>query len=538
MNMQSFITAGQKYGARTFRHVFWIATSVGISLTVTLPTQAASDAAVVTSWGRVSEPSSPPVCKQIQATLTPRNGSLDSVDSAALDSRPDQDRIQSAIDGCAAGQAVQLVKGTGDNSAFLSGPLQLKSGVTLWVDEGVTLFASRNPKDYDNGKGTCGVTTVANQDACSSLISAKNTRASGVIGKGVIDGRGGSLLTSGANANLRSWWDLVYQKTLSNAYQQKPRLIQVSGGTDFVIQGLTLQNAPAFNIVTDGVTGVTVWGIKILNPSRVYTVEGYHCPTGSTPDQKTPGTCFTPETVKNTDGFDPGQSNKVLLAYSYISTGDDNVAIKSSRLPGSRDLMFAHNHFYYGHGLSIGSETNGGVHNVSVVDLAADGADSQDGIGLRIKSGAKSGGAVDSVSYANICMRNVKFPLVFDTHYGSASGTSYPDFSGITVKGFHYLGSPRFGGGKTTFGGYNDNGQKRPISITLDNVVFDGTQPSFTGLTSTHFILGPGPVSFANKLVPSIKDDVTVTGSPGNGTPVDCTAAFVSMKSVVPEAPF
>ncbi|RMV54161.1 Polygalacturonase, partial [Pseudomonas syringae pv. papulans] len=177
--------------------------------TVTLPTQAASDAAVVTSWGRVIEPSSPPVCKQIQATLTPRNGSLDSVDSAALDSRPDQDRIQSAINGCAAGQAVQLVKGADNNSAFLSGPLQLKSGVTLWIDDGVTLFASRNPKDYDNGKGTCGVTTVANQDACSSLISAKNTHASGVIGKGVIDGRGGSLLTAGANANLRSWWDLV-----------------------------------------------------------------------------------------------------------------------------------------------------------------------------------------------------------------------------------------------------------------------------------------------------------------------------------------
>ncbi|EGH26767.1 polygalacturonase, partial [Pseudomonas amygdali pv. mori str. 301020] len=37
-----------------------------------------------------------------------------------------------------------------------------------------------------------------------------------------------------------------------------------------------------------------------------------------------------------------------------------------------------------------GRETNGGVHNVSVVDLAADGADSQDGIGLRIKSVAKS----------------------------------------------------------------------------------------------------------------------------------------------------
>ncbi|MFO3712926.1 MULTISPECIES: glycoside hydrolase family 28 protein [Pseudomonas syringae group genomosp. 2] len=515
-----------------------MAASAAMSLTLILPAQAASETAVVTPWGTISEPASPPVCKQLQAHLTPRDGSLDSADGSALDSRPDQENIQNAINGCAAGQAVKLVKGDGDNSAFLSGPLQLKSGVTLWIDEGVTLFASRNPKDYDNGKGTCGVTTVANQDACSSLISAKNTHSSGVIGKGVIDGRGGSLLTAGANANLRSWWDLVYQKTLSNVYQQKPRLIQVSGGTDFVIQGLTLQNAPDFNIVTDGVTGVTVWGIKILNPSRVYSVEGYHCPSGSTPDQKTPGTCFTPETVKNTDGFDPGQSNKVLLAYSYISTGDDNVAIKSSRISGSRDLMFAHNHFYYGHGLSIGSETNGGVHNVSVVDLAADGRDSQDGIGLRIKTSAKNGGKVDGIRYENVCMRNVKFPLVFDTNYGSASGTSYPDLSDITVKSFHYLNSPRFGGGKMTFAGYSDNGQKRPILITLDNVVFDGTQPAFTALTATHFTIGPGPVSFFNKLVPSIKDDVTVSGSPGDGAPVDCTAAFVPMKSVVPWAPF
>ncbi|WP_057414930.1 glycoside hydrolase family 28 protein [Pseudomonas cannabina] len=538
MSMQSFIAAVQKNGARTFRQASWIATSVAVSLTGILPAQAAGEPAVVTPWGTINEPPSPPVCKQLPATLTPKDGSLDSVDNAALDSRPDQDRIQSAINGCAAGQAVQLVKGADNSSAFLSGPLHLKSGVTLWIDEGVTLFASRNPKDYDNGKGTCGVTTVANQDACSSLISAKNTHASGVIGKGVIDGRGGSLLTAGANANLRSWWDLVYQKTLSNIYQQKPRLIQVSGGTDFVLQGLTLQNAPDFNIVTDGVTGVTVWGIKILTPSRVYSVEGYHCPTGSTPDQKTPGTCFTPETVKNTDGFDPGQSNKVLLAYSYISTGDDNVAIKSSRTSGSRDLMFAHNHFYYGHGLSIGSETNGGVHNVSVVDLSADGGDSQDGIGLRIKSGAKNGGTVDGISYENVCMRNVKFPMVFNTNYGNTSGTSYPDFSGITVKGFHYLNSPRFGGGKMTFAGYDDNGQKRPIAITLDNVVFDGTQPGFTALTATHFILGPGPVSFANKLVPSIKDDVTVSGTPGEGAPVDCTAAFVPLRTVLPSAPF
>ncbi|EGH11555.1 polygalacturonase [Pseudomonas savastanoi pv. glycinea str. race 4] len=152
------------FAMHTFRQTSWMAASAAMSLTLILPAQAASEAAVVTPWGTISEPTSPPVCKQLQAHLTPRDGSLDSADGSALDSRPDQENIQNAINGCASGQAVKLVKGDGDNSAFLSGPLQLKSGVTLWIDGGVTLFASRTPKDYDNGKGTCGVTTVANQD--------------------------------------------------------------------------------------------------------------------------------------------------------------------------------------------------------------------------------------------------------------------------------------------------------------------------------------------------------------------------------------
>ncbi|MFP4897600.1 glycosyl hydrolase family 28 protein, partial [Paraburkholderia sp. EG304] len=83
-------------------------------------------------------------------------------------------------------------------------------------------------------------------------------------------------------------------------------------------------------------------------------------------------TCFTPDTVKNTDGFDPAQSRNVLLAYSYISTGDDHVAIKARASPGSKNLMFAHNHFYYGHGMSIGSETNAGISNVAIIDLTMD----------------------------------------------------------------------------------------------------------------------------------------------------------------------
>ncbi|MFP4897542.1 polygalacturonase, partial [Paraburkholderia sp. EG304] len=120
-------------------------------------------------------------------------------------------RIQDAIDACPAGQAVKLVTGASGDTGFLSGPLRLKSGVSLWIDRGVTLFASRNPADFDNGAGTCGTATTSNKKSCNPLILAQTTTGSAILGDGTIDGRGGSLLTSGANAGRRTWWDVASQ---------------------------------------------------------------------------------------------------------------------------------------------------------------------------------------------------------------------------------------------------------------------------------------------------------------------------------------
>ena len=509
-------------------------------------TDGGAEVAVVTQWGTVTAPSLPSfVCTALTATFTPTGASADALDSDPANSKPDTTRIQVAIDGCPAGQAVKLEHGAQGETAFLSGPLKLKSGVTLWIDQGVTLFASRNPADYDNGVGTCGTATSSSTKSCNPFILASATSDSAIVGDGLIDGRGGSLLTSGPNAGSRSWWDVAYQSK-SGLNQQNPRLLQVNGGSRFTLYRVTLQNSPNFHIVTDGVSGVTAWGIKILSPSLVYTQPGYGCPTNTTPDLLTPATCFTPETVKNTDGFDPAGSTRVLLAYSYISVGDDDVAIKAGS-KASTDLTFAHNHFYYGHGMSIGSETNSGVSNVVVDDLAIDGQDSSGGNGLRIKSDVSRGGLVQGVTYSRICMRNVRRPLVFDPFYSSATGSLYPRFSGIVIRDFHNLGSGKYGGGLLTFAGYELNGQNNPLIVTLDGVVFDGPQPTWdTGHNggptvlpvATHFTLGPGPVSFSASIVPSAATDVTVSGSAGGSGSLDCGGAFVPLESVLPTSPF
>ncbi len=501
---------------------------------------------MTTQWGTVTEPALPSTpCATLRASFTPVGGSVDSFDTNPANSQPDTSRIQQAISACPAGQAVKLIAGASGETGFLSGPLTLKSGVQLWIDPNVTLFASRNPADFDNGPGSCGTATSSDPNACNPFILASGTVNSGIVGGGAIDGRGGSLLTSGPNAGKRSWWDVAWQSK-SGLNQQNPRLIQVNKGSNFTLHNITVQNSPNFHIVTSGVSGVTAWGIKILSPSAVYTKPSYACAAGTTPDVLTPATCFTPDTVKNTDGFDPGTSNKVLLAYSYISTGDDDVAVKAGGSPASTQLTFAHNHFYYGHGMSIGSETDAGLSDLAVIDLSIDGYDSPNGNGLRIKSDSSRGGNVHNVSYSQICLRNLRRPLVFDPFYSSATGSKYPNFNGIKLSGVHSLGSAKYGGGLMTFAGYALNGQNNPLTITLDNVVFDGKQPTFdtghNGGPSTlpanvHFTFGPGPVSFASAIAASPSTDVTVTGTPGTATAVDCSKAFVPLSSVLPNSP-
>src|SRR5262245_4995907 len=93
----------------------------------------------------VVEPRVPGVCAVVQSELAAVDGkTVAEADETEFDTK----RIQEALDRCQAGQAVKL-SADGPKNAFLSGPLQLRRGVTLLVDAGAILFASRNPRLYD-----------------------------------------------------------------------------------------------------------------------------------------------------------------------------------------------------------------------------------------------------------------------------------------------------------------------------------------------------------------------------------------------------
>ncbi len=523
------------------RHIM---TPVSI-LTLMAAVSAHAEAPVDTMWGKISEPAYPAkVCATLGGDIVTKDGSIDYFDADGKSTHPDHDRIQQAIDACSDG-AVKLTVGAKGEDGFLTGPITLKSGVTLWVDKGATLYASRDPKDYENGPGDCGVANQERHKSCHSLIEGRALKNSGIVGEGRIDGRGGSMILSGPNAGKRSWWDVAWQSK-QGLTQHVFRLVQLDGGENLTLYRITFANSPNFHLVPGSFNGITAWGIKILTPSLVYTKPGYACPEGTTPDKLTPATCFTPDTVKNTDGFDPANSSNVLLAYSWISTGDDNVAVKAGKGLVSKNQVYAHNHFYYGHGMSIGSETNGGAEKFLITDLVLDGYDSPSGNGLRIKSDSTRGGPVANIIYDGVCMRNTHYPMVFDTHYSDKTGTFYPSFTGIVVRDFHYISGGKYGGGILDLRGFKEDGQTLPLDLFLDTVQWDGAQPTVNGGKgkddpfAAHISVGPNAADFARPLLKdSPENDVTVSFVETRFSPKlrDCSQAFVPYKSVLADSP-
>lgn len=370
----------------------------------------------------VTEPVIPPSCATLTAKLA---APLSEADESKLDTA----RIQDAIDHCAAGRAVEL-KAEGSNAAFLSAPLQLRSGVTLLIDRGATLFASRNPHDYDID-GRCGTVDKRGR-GCKPLLSGAGIENAGVMGDGAIDGRGGAKLIGSKD----SWWDLAQQAKVKNEAQNVPRILVLTHAKNFTLYRIALKNSPNFHVSFNG-DGLTAWGVVI----------------------------DAPKTSRNTDGIDPANATNVTITHCYIHTGDDQVAIKAGGSANggapSTHMTIAHNHFYTGHGISIGSETDAGASAIRVSDLSIDGADN----GIRIKSNNTRGGLVQDVVYEDVCIENTKNPIFMDSNYTAGYGPTRdkpPTFTGIVLRNVRVLTA-----GKITLDGLDD---QHKLGMTFDSV--------------------------------------------------------------------
>ena len=236
--------------------------------------------------------------------------------------------IQKALDECgkAAGGTVKFSPGI-----YLSQPITIRTKTTVLLDAGATLLASTNQSDFMKMPGDW-LKAKSGGDFIP-LISGKNLTDVTLTGKGTIDGNGAV------------WWEEAEKarQKVSGYTLPRPNLIVLNRCKNVRLENLTVQNSPKFHFVPTECEGVVISNVTIL----------------------------APEHAANTDAIDPSSCKNVLITKCRIDVGDDNVAIKAGKKLAERefaseDITVTDCTFLHGHGMSIGSETAGGVRNVTI----------------------------------------------------------------------------------------------------------------------------------------------------------------------------
>jgi len=280
--------------------------------------------------------------------------------------------IQKAIDVCALNKGGGLVMLSG--GMFLTGPISLKSNITLNVAAGATLLGSPDREDYPK-------ITFARNPTVQPLVGSVNAENIVITGGGTIDGNG------------HVWWEYVKGVKDSGVLgtdHPRPMGVVFDHSKHIRVENITVQNAGFWQVVPYYSDDLIFRNMTILAP---------HSP--------------------NTDAIDPFSSSNIVIDHVRSSVGDDNIAIKSGAIdsPGpdapSTNITITDCTFENGHGLSIGSEIAGGVQHVHAERIHFKGTDQ----GIRIKANRDRGNDVSDISFKDIDMVDVKTAILISEYY-------------------------------------------------------------------------------------------------------------------------
>jgi hypothetical protein len=262
---------------------------------------------------------------------------------------------------------------------YFTGPIDLASALNLRLERGARLVFSDTLSDYPQDGGEV-----------HSLISARDCHDIAISGEGTIDGNGSA------------WWERVRVARAKDPIKHddavpRPHLIVFDHCRRVRLSGVTLTRSPMFHFVPAFCEEVTVQGITIVAP----------------PDSP------------NTDGIDPSQTKRMLIAHCQIDTGDDCIAFKAggSSGPFVEDVLVTDCTFKRGHGCSVGSATRSGLRRITIRRCLFDGTD----VGVRFKSNRMRGGMCEEVTFADLVMRNVGMPILIYSYYPFPLGAGLPD---------------------------------------------------------------------------------------------------------------
>ena len=264
---------------------------------------------------------------------------------------------------------------------YLTGSIHMKSNITLELEAGATLKFSENFDDF------LPYVEVRHEGimmkSFQPLIYAVDAENITIKGEGTLDG----------NASYENWWKGEGREKIGGAF--RPRMIFLNHCENVTVQGLTVQNSPAWNL-HPYFSNHTRWiDLKVLNPKQ----------------------------SPNTDGMDPESVDGLEVVGVYFSLGDDCIAMKSGKFymghkykVSSRNVDIRQCYMRHGHGaVTLGSEIAAGVRHLSCKKCIFEDTDR----GLRVKTrrGRGEDSVVEDILFEDIKMDGVLTPFVVNSYY-------------------------------------------------------------------------------------------------------------------------
>lgn len=317
---------------------------------------------------------------------------------------------------------------------WLTGPIVLEDNIDLHLSDNSIILFTQDKSLYPIVKT---VFEGSETFRCQPQISAVGKRNIAITGAGIIDGAG-DIWRLGRKAEMppsvwqqhvqsggilsedgEQWYPSEsYYRGAKDATQNivpwaktmadfksirdflRPVMIHIRGCEGVLLEGVTFQNSPCWNVHLALCRNLVVDGIVV------------RCPWYA----------------KNGDGIDIESCINMLLVNSKFDVGDDAICIKSGKDAEGRargipaaNIIVDNCVCFHGHGgFVVGSEMSGGVKNISVSNCRFSGTD----VGLRFKSKRGRGGVVENIYIRDIMMNDiVTEALLFDLFYAQQSAS-------------------------------------------------------------------------------------------------------------------
>ena len=282
--------------------------------------------------------------------------------------------IQAAIDACSnnGGGTVYFPSGT-----YLSGTIQLKDNIHLYLDAGTTILASKEHKDFPRQKQP-RYRSQKDSGGWFSLIYGVGLTNISITGQGTIDGNG------------------VEQKPrlglLGNDRDGRPRNLLFISCKKIKIEGITMRNSGIWNQHYLNCEDVFVNNINVYNHSN-----------------------------RNNDAIDIDGCRRVTISNSIFDSDDDGITLKSTGTAPTEDVAITNCVISsYCNAIKAGTESTGGFKNIAISNCIIKPSRSKtppifDGVPKRGITGISleivDGGTMESIAINNITIEGTQCPL-------------------------------------------------------------------------------------------------------------------------------